>query len=183
MEKVIIDGKEWRVYDESEEADMFAAIEALATIPYEDHDVAVRTHCDGCGVGCISTDALCFERFCDACLAKIHKFWDEYHEADLPELGELSTVELVDRHRNVLLLEKKWSARDLAVLLSGKYQGVWDSRSESGRIAALFGADYLLVYCAGSSYIQLMLLDRNEELIQDFEEADKKDKCRNGKNL
>lgn len=176
METIEVDGKKWRVFEASEYTAMVDEIKKLAGVKWEDHDIAKRALCDWCGEPTICFDPICFGAYCDSCMKKIDAFWDDYHRKELPELGNVSTVELVDRHRNFLLLDKKWFCHDLAIYLAGQYKDVWSSRSESGRIAGLFGADYLMVYCGSSSYIEMMLMCRNEEMLKDFEAAMEKDR-------
>jgi len=62
------------------------------------------------------------------------------------------------------------------VLLAGEYyKDVFCSRSCSEHVACLFGLDYLDVYCAGGSYLQMLIDGRDSDMVRAFDEARKKD--------
>jgi len=71
------------------------------------------------------------------------------HICDIPE------EVFYARHKNVLkLISKRGYAEEIGLFIAGKYYlHVWGSRSCSGYLAKLVGADdYLTFYCASSIY-------------------------------
>jgi len=129
--------------------------------------------CHWCGKKCMAEFA--FFALCDDCEKKCDAFWEDFRKRKFDDLDDFTVTQLVDRHRNVLALSGV-DAYLLAQLLVGTYYGdkVWSSRSTSGHIASLFGDDYMLCYCASSTYAELMYHPTEEmkEAVKAFEKAD-----------
>jgi hypothetical protein len=142
----------------------------------------VDAECEWCGAKC-KKEKIVYYALCDLCQAKCDTFWREFHARKFNVLPDVPTM--LELHKCVIKIGKKnpERARLIGTLLIGKHYGgdVWSSRSKSGEIAELFGGDYMMFYCGGSTYVDIYLSPlnlraRTQQLIRDFEKADKKDR-------
>ena len=135
--------------------------------------------CSVCDADCMAESFIC-SPLCEECKKKAEVFWKEHKGEGQEHICDVSDDDFVKKHMHVLELAERSDPWVIGCLLMGDYHvDGFSSRSCSGRMAELMGVgDYMEYYCASSSYIDMKLgwTKGLEELLSEYEEADKRDR-------